>query len=214
MDQEKYHPSSEDVESAEQSMGAEQREQSVEREKAFATLKPPEFYPNGSALLHIDRRLVYTDNINDMAEAEEYVQKGEFHATIIGTRTSKKIMAELAKLPPLEKASKLGEIKRLIRKTEWTIASKPKLYRITKQYPPEKPGREQESRTSMIQPLELVDFEEFYIKLSGIVGIDLKPQFTHITLFTKGTNPKTSKVGIGLDSKEDFEALNPELLEQ
>lgn len=213
MSQEKYKPSPEELQSAEEKLTDEQKSQSEEREQAFATLRPPVFNSNSAtALLNIDKRLVYTEEISDQVTADGFEPKSEFHTTIVGFRTGKAILEALKRLPSKIKIEKLKQINSLIESTDWTIASKPKLYKISKEYKftDRKTGSEKiTNRTTIIQTLDLSGLNDFYDKLENIVDVKIKRQFPHLTLFTKGTDAE-SKKGIGIDSEEDFLALNPE----
>jgi hypothetical protein len=53
----------------------------------------------------------------------------------------------------------------------------------------------------------------FYRRLNEILGVNLEAPPAHITLYTGGTNPATSKMGIGIDTPAALNELHPERLE-
>lgn len=109
----------------------------------------------------------------------------------------------------------MQEIQNLIQRTDWTLASKPKLYKVSKDYnfTDRSTGQTISSkRETIIQALDLKELLNFSNSLGQIIGKKLEPQFPHLTLFTKGADAQ-SRMGIGIDTLEDFQKLNPEPLE-
>jgi hypothetical protein len=194
----------------------EQRIGSLEREQAYDSLHPPKFQEKtGTMLFDLDQRLLYLDRVSGLAQSEGFVPKNEFHVTIIGFRSGRKILEALKHFSASERDQKMQQIQQLADETDWALASKPKLYRVSKEYQaknPETGSPETEKRETIVQTLDLENLNNFSHRLSGIVGEDIVPQFTHLTLFTKGTHPERSKMGIGIDIEEDFKKLNPELM--
>jgi len=49
----------------------------------------------------------------------------------------------------------------------------------------------------------------FYDSLNKMLKTNLRYPLEHVTLFTRGTNPERSKMGIGINSEIDFFELSP-----
>jgi len=214
----------EETQKAESMLTDELREQSEEREEAYETLQPPRFIEKtGTMLFDIDPRLIYADKIREWAETQGFKPKHEFHVTIVGYKNGKNLKILLSDLSPEERKERLAAIRRLIEETDWTLDGHPKLYHVTKEYEFESKytgEKQKEVRESIVQTMALRHLNEFYQELSRIVDPDqpgdpnlFPPQFPHLTLFTKGTDPNRARRGIGIDTEDDFKLLSPELIE-
>ncbi len=209
----RFIPSHDDILHAESALTDHQRHQSNERHEAFEQAKPPHFNTEKcTVLLDVDARLIYTDTLKVFAEQNGYSPKNEFHVTIIGYGQGKRIIEAFAPLSEAERSSRYDDIARLIKRTDWTIDSKQQLWHARKEYDYNDHvtnERVHETRETILQPLTL-RLDEFYKSLSGIVGTEITSQFPHITLYTKGTDPVRSRVGIGINSEQEFQSLHPE----
>lgn len=125
---------------------------------------------------------------------EDFDPKEEYHLTVIGFPIGKKIKEASQEVQ--------DKVKELIDNTNFTISLKPEKYKIKKTY---KTGE----RESIIQLASVPEINNFYKKLSEILGEELPEPFPHITLATKG-----DKMGIGVTSKADFETLSPVLMSE
>ena len=136
--------------------------------------------------------------------------------TIVGLRSCKNITVALKGMPPSERQSRIDQIKALLEDSDWTLSSSPKLWHIAREYTTVNPQTKQEEiehRETIIQTLALKRLGDFYDRLSAIVGVEIPPQFPHLTLYTKGTDKKTSQAGIGVNTEEDFKRYNPQPIE-
>ena len=69
----------------------------------------------------------------------------------------------------------------------------------------------QEHRESIIQ-ITIVESGDLYQKLSNICDLEIKPTFSHVTLFTSSNIESRKLRGIGLYSKNDFNEIKKEKL--
>jgi len=203
---EKYKPSSEEIAKAEGFLNDVERKKSEEREEAFLSLKPPRLNrKSGTIILDLDSRLIDIEQLRIRLESQMFEPKDEFHFTVVGTRNGKKLAGAIKSQPGLSK--KVGE---LIRTSNWELGSTPQIYKVTKEYaiPDPKTGENRsESRQSVVQVLDLPGLDAFYRNLNAISSAEIEPQFPHITLFTMG-----DKMGIAINSREEFEKMSPEQL--
>ena len=140
--------------------------------------------------------------IKDAATRSGFVRKDKFHITVIGRRIGLEIKNILddADAP---------EIKGLIDQMDWGFEFLPERFHIRKKYTGDE--REEETRESIIQMVCLPALEAFYQELNVIFQTDFIPPPPHITLFVKGDNPKTSKMGVGLYSADDLRRYTVDL---
>ncbi len=148
--------------------------------------------------------------LKERARQEGLSEKKEFHITIIGSKTGKKLLALMDSLGLEERSRVLKEIKELSLRFTWEFSLKEEYYSISKEYPLEQASHEIETRRSYIQCAELPDLAKFYKELSLICDLDSAPPFPHLTLFCGSTLRENELRGIGIYSQEQFEHLNPQ----
>lgn len=135
-------------------------------------------------------------------------QKTEFHITIIGRQTGEMILKKVALLPPQEKADFLTSLERLCMSYDWIYQFSTEFYLITKNYSEVK-SEVAETRTSIIQALDMPDLTRFYEQLQVVLGSELPVPFPHVTLYTTSTNAKNTLLGIGIYSDVELQTLQP-----
>jgi len=155
------------------------------------------FYQSGCTLM----LAINPENleVNSVEGINGFVRKTEVHITVFGFSTGKKLKKLLK---GADSSEKMRRLRKLITKTDWSFSFLPKRFHIRKKY--EGDGGEEETRESVIQMIDLPGLEGFYQTLNAIFGTDFAFPPPHVTLFVKGDNPKTSKMGIGLYSSEDL----------
>lgn len=218
MTPETYRPPPEEMAHAEEMMTPEQQAASREREAVLESLGPPTFQEKAvTAILDIDEQLLHLERVQPLADQKGFEKKDEFHLTILGFKNGRAILKALKTLPDEERHARLAEVRELVQNTEWRLGSGGTLYHISKEYrqpDPKAPGGEiVEQREAYVQLLDLQGIDHFYAELNRLLGLDLKSPPTHLTLYTKGTDPKQSKMGIGIETWEDWEKLNPQPVE-
>lgn len=168
----------------------------------------------GTVLLPVDERVFDFARLHEAAEREGFQKKDTFHITIVGFRHASKIKEVLNKFVGLERENLMTEIRTLLYRTDWSFSLKADQFRISKEYAKSDPTNTnvptREMRASYVQMVSLPALEGFYNDLNTILGTDLKPPLAHVTLYTNGQDPERSKMGIGIDSYEDFMRMNPE----
>ncbi len=153
-------------------------------------------------LLNIDKDVLNIGDLQKIAQEKEFEEKDEFHITTIGFKNGSVINKTLEKFSQEDKEEILYQIKSLAYATDWRFLLKPERYHISKKYP-------LEERESFIQMADLPELKNFYNQLNKILNTNLEVPPPHITLFTKGTDPERSKMGIGINSEREITALNP-----
>ena len=217
MNFEKYQPSPEEIKKAEDSTTDEQRALSEKREKSFVTPENKSFDEGkNTLLLNIDKSTIELSGIQEMAEKNGFDQKGEFHITVLGFKNGGEVKKALKALPEAERQNALSQIKSLVDSTDWSFALEPKRYHISKEYvtpdPKNKGAELKERRESYIQMVYLPGMKIFYEKLNSILGTNLEAPPAHTTLYTGGDDKEKSKMGIGINSQDEFLKMNPELI--
>jgi hypothetical protein len=158
-----------------------------------------EFDPkNLTFLIKLDN-LNFDDGLRDRAIRDGFTEKSEFHVTIIGFKLANLIKKAVKKDPAL-----LERIQSIVRNSHFQIKLRPEVFSIEKEYPDEG------LRRSYVQMIDVDGLDEFYRQLGEAMDLDspIAPPPSHITLFTKG-----SSQGIGINSVEDFQKLNPVLID-
>lgn len=213
MNPERYQPAPEECNQAEVFLTPEEKRLSDEREAAIEASKPGELHPKlGSLLVPFDERLIHLDRLAQLAEQEEFHRKPEFHITILGFSNGKEILNRLAELPEAERAERIEAIHEITKTTDWNpVGADQEILRIHKDYQVQE-GEELktvEQRESLIQKIDLAGTEEFFARLNALMGTNFEIPVTHVTIFTKSTNPKNATLGIGVKSNAEFETLEP-----
>jgi hypothetical protein len=154
-------------------------------------------------LLKVENEFLDLDKFKDLAQVNRLQSKVEFHITILGFKYGGVIKNLLDGFGNTERENSIYQLKSLIFNTDWSFELKDEFYSISKKYP-------KETRKSLIQMIWLPSIEKFYQNLNSILETNFEMPPTHITLYVGGTNPETSKIGIGINSKSEFKLLNPE----
>jgi hypothetical protein len=157
-------------------------------------------------LLDIKVNLSSIEKVKNEAEKEKLFQKAEFHSTIIGSDTGEKIIAMVA--DSIQKEKITSDIEKLSHEFSWSYSQKDEYYFISKKYQ----ENEDEERKSIIQMIDLPDIVPFYEKLNKKLGTNFDIPLPHITLFTTSTNPEKKLRGVGIYSKNQFDALQPKII--
>ena len=144
------------------------------------------------------------------AQQEGLREKSEFHITLIGSKTGKKLLAMLDGVAPKERARVVQEMRALFHRFAWASSPREEYYVISKEYPIKQSPGETETRRSLVQIVELPDLVEFYQGLRQLTGLDETLPLAHITLFAGSTLKDNELRGIGIYSKDQFEELNPQ----
>lgn len=173
-------------------------------DKAGPALKPeaaPIFdQEKCTILLPIDEWAFDFASLRETAEREGFEKKDTFHITIVGFSHAGKIKEALNKFAEHDRENLMSAIRTLLYRTDWTSTLTADQFRISK-----------DTRASYVQMASLPALESFYNELNALLDTDLKPPLAHVTLYTKGQDER-SKMGIGIDSYEDFARMNPEPL--
>lgn len=187
---------------------------SESHDKNFLPVKAV-FYPEKiTALLHLEWQKINTDTKKEIAQALNLIKKEEFHLTIIGTDTGKKIQKAIEELDETDKKKIIDQIQQLHETFDWTVRLQNEFYYIEKTY--DSPHNENsnslghETRKSIIQMAEIKEIDLFYQQLNDIMKTDFHIPLPHITLYTTSTKEEKISRGIGIYSKEQFEKLNPQ----
>ncbi len=167
-------------------------------------------------LIGIDKGAVDLSGIQEMADKNGFTQKGEFHITVLGFKNGREVKKALNALPESERQSALEQIKALVEETDFSFVLEPQRYHIEKEYispdPKNKGAELRERRESYIQMVSLPGMKIFYDKLNAILGTDLEAPPAHMTLYTGGDDKEKSKMGIGINTQDEFLKMNPELI--
>lgn len=214
MNPERYQPSPEECSQAEVFLTSEEKRLSDEREAAIEASIPGRINEKfGSLLLPFDKRLITLDRLDVLAEAEKFHRKPEFHITLLGFATGKILLDRLARLQVAERADRLEKINSLIAATDWTpVNSSDTIQRIAKDYVvADEPQtvKTAEHRESLIQMVDLAGTHTFFHNLNALLETNFEPPATHVTLYTKSSDPKNATLGIGIKSKAELESLEP-----
>lgn len=143
------------------------------------------------------------------ANKNGFIQKSEFHLSIISFQNGKKIILKFGQDEQL-----FEKIKNLAHKYPWSVEYGNKYFEIEKYYNQvelEKSGYEnipEQTRQTIVQKVFMLDLADFYTKLSDMTGIGFDVPFPHLTLFARCDYEPMVLQGIGLYSESDFEKYN------
>jgi RNase H-fold protein (predicted Holliday junction resolvase) len=173
------------------------------------------FYPEKiTALLHLEGQKINTDTKKEIAKTLNLIKKEEFHLTVIGTDTGKKIQKALEDLEETDKNKIIDHIQQLHETFNWTVRLQDEFYCIEKTYKSshndDNDPQQAETRKSIIQMAEIEEINLFYQQLNDVMKTDFHIPLPHITLYTTSTSEDKISRGIGIYSKEQFENLNPQ----
>lgn len=190
---------------------------SSEKEKKLPLHSPERvaFNPkNETLILKVDPALLDSPFLAELASREGLQRKNELHITVIGSRAAKFIKDLLKGLPDAEREEKNGKIESLVRSADWRFVTEGQdVLRVKKEYPASKEGGEKETREAIIKIVQVPEMERFYGELNGTLGTELTAPPPHVTLYTGGSDPESSRSGIGIDTPAALEGLGPEKVE-
>ncbi len=162
-----------------------------------------------SLLLDIKSELVETEKVKSVAEQRGLHQKQEFHFTVIGTKGGTLVNESLSQLDSAARQEKIRAIENLATEINWSISFVPEYFFIKKEYDRDP----YEERQSIIQSITIEGLDEFYQRLNALLGTELATPMPHITLFANSTIEEKRLRGIGINSQQELEQLNPEKIE-
>lgn len=162
-----------------------------------------------TALIHVEKKSTNIERVRIFANTNKFIEKKELHITLIGFNSGEKLQKIINSFEETVKNQVLEIIEQTIINTEWKPIYTNKFFAVQKEYRfiDNKTKKEVISvRDSIIEEIILPEIEVLYDSLNEILNADLQTQFPHITLFTKGD--EKSKMGISINSKDEFERLN------
>jgi len=169
--------------------------------------KPSFDKEKGTVILNIPKESVSLKKVAPFAKEHGFVEKQDFHITILGFQSGKVLIEKLNVLGSrrieVEKV-----IENLIDKTSWEFTLKDLYYRIEREY---KGEGGPELRESIIQMADMPGLGSFLKDLNTLFKWQFPVPPPHITIYTKGTSEE-SKMGIGVSSGEVFASLKPTLI--
>ena len=173
---------------------------------SFMSFKSTPIFDEEKCTLLLPVSLLRLDlsDIHELALKQEFEIKEEFHITVIGFSTGEKIKESIQN----NTLASVAQIKKLIEATNWECKLKEVFFHIIKSY--EYTNGEKETRESFVQLADVTYVETFFSELQKIIGTSLPVPPPHITLYTKGNNKEKSKMGIGINDKEEWGRLNPQ----
>lgn len=135
--------------------------------------------------------------------SDGFEQKSEFHITLIGNYVGRQIKNAINTFNLYYQYNAVEKIRTLAYETDWSYSLLNVMYKVSKEY------KDTDKRESVIQMVEVPCLVDFYDNLNKILKTNLMYPLAHVTLFTRGTNPERSKMGIGINSEIEFFELNP-----
>lgn len=165
-------------------------------------------------LLGLDISKVDLESLKGKAAENGLEPRRELHITVIGYKNAGSIRNLLSSFSETKRRNILFSIKTLIAKTDWSFVLAPEKYHVSKTYSNPNPvasnGFQAERREAYIQLIRLPALRKFYEQLNAILGANLELPFPHVTLYTGGDDRQKAKMGIGINSEEEFHKLEPE----
>ena len=137
------------------------------------------------------------------AISDGFEQKSEFHLTLIGNYGGREIKNAINTFNLYYQYNAVEKIRALAYETDWEYSLLDVIYKVSKEY------RDTDKRESIVQMATIPCLVDFYDNLNKMFKTNLMYPLEHVTLFTRGTNPERSKMGIGINSEIDFFELNP-----
>lgn len=154
-----------------------------------------------------------TADLERIAKEEGLEAKDEVHVTVIGFRNGEKIKERLAKMNEADVKNIILKVRELMGSTDWNFSFEPKQYNVSKMYAGDVTEGERLEvagvREAYIQMISLPQLTNFYTRLNDWLGLALESPPPHITLYTKGDDTEKSKMGVGIESWNEFNNLNP-----
>jgi hypothetical protein len=146
----------------------------------------------------------FEDYVEQYAEDNNFIQKKEFHLSIISFQVGKVISQLKDRNIIFEKLIQLTQ------KYSWNITFEPRFFLIEKYYDTielEKSGYmniPEHKRITIVQKVDVPDLELFYKEMSIITGVHFEVPFSHVTLYSCADYEPMKLQGIGLYSEADF----------
>ena len=175
------------------------------------------FYPDqATLLLDIDNKFIDQESKKNEAEQLGLMRKNDFHLTIIGNDTGKKILTLTASLNEKERENILDKIYTLAESIQWKVRLEDAFFYIQKEYiTPDQSSPDannNEKRESIIQTAGFEGIDEFYQKFNIVLGTEFETPWPHITHYTTSTREDKKTRGIGIYSQKQFEELHPQTI--
>jgi hypothetical protein len=171
------------------------------------------FVPESCFLLLPVETLEIPDRIRAEAQARDMIQKEECHISIAVTKNAMKIAGAVSINTNPQEA--LKAVASLFERFAWEYSLTEEYYLqenfydesglAAQGYPKESP---EHTRRTIVQIVDLSDLLDFYKKLSDLLDVTLPVPVPHITLFSWSDNSSFATRGIGISSKEEFEAYS------
>ncbi|MBU0707517.1 hypothetical protein KKG41_04060, partial [Patescibacteria group bacterium] len=166
---------------------------------------------------HLAEIKLSSDDIDLMELEEKATQEGfkrnnDFHITIMGFESADALKGVLSKLNQTGQNGLMKKIEDLFQVLNWS-------FKLSQRYHIKKSGQfdskhdRTEDRESYIQLVYLPSMEKFYKRLNKLLKTSLPTQVPHVTLFTKGEYKNPDYYGIPIHSKEEFDSLDPVIIE-
>lgn len=141
------------------------------------------------------------------ASTEGFTRKPLYHFAVIGYRQGRFLLYDVIRKGRRNETQCLTEILRIADETDWSYELLPLYSELHRTYPwdDEEPVDNPvvDERWSLIQHIYVPQLPLFYYRVDKLLGITRRPvslPFTHITLYTKGANPRHGHDGIGVQS--------------
>ncbi len=154
-----------------------------------------------TALLPVEKNKITFQPIEEYARVNNFIEKEELHITLIGFKTGKALLDIRNLLAPEMQGKFDTFLKDLLEKIDWNFKEKGEYHHMVKKFP---------NGDTCIEFVLMPEIEFLYRSINEITGQTFETPPPHITLFTKGTDPIKSKMGIGIYSQADFESYNPQ----
>lgn len=142
------------------------------------------------------------EHVSSYASEYGFALKPEFHITLLSFQNGKKLkQTELS----------FDQVTSLIDAYSWDFSFLPEYYVLERTIPAFVLGgvveTPEHTRRSIIQRLQIPDFQDLFDKLSQMAGVHLDIPFAHITLYSWSDFPPEMNQGIAVNSEEDFKRL-------
>lgn len=166
-------------------------------------------------LLGVNKNAVDWSSMAEPAQKNGFEQKDELHITIIGFGAGGEIGKTFERLGG-ERNGVMQRLRSLIDGTDWKFYLEPQRFHVQKDYVMRDRRNgliiSTEHRESYIQMVSVPAIQIFFQELNSMFGTNFLPPPTHITLYTRGNNSERARMGIGINSQEEFLSLHPQLI--
>ncbi len=164
----------------------------------------------GTLLVCIPDSFSIPASIEEYAKEKGFEIKEEFHITIFGFDSGKRILERIQK-NNLNKEEVFSQIEKSIESKDWQCSLEDEWYQVSKTYQ----GRAEalnggsEERQSIICMASVLGLEDFLSDVERAIGFSFSPPPLHVTAFSKSTHKENMGAGIGISSREDLRKLHP-----